>query len=91
MACDRYFNRLVSLLQTLKKKEELVSVLGGWHPNTAKELAKVGGVLGKDRSVVVAHLFQRLGVSLVWGCIPKFPHAPIWTGMWTSPTRRGCW
>ena len=58
-----------------------VSVLGGWHPKTAKELAKLGGVLvahtGKERWVVVVHLIQRLGVSLVRGHTPQFPRAHV--------------
>lgn len=46
-----------------------------------KELAKLGGVLaahtGKEWLLVVAHLFQRLGVSLVLGRIRQFPHAHV--------------
>ena len=46
-----------------------------------KELAKLGGVLathtGKEWMLVVTHLFQRLGVSLVLGRIPQFPHAHV--------------
>ena len=54
--------------------------LGGSSP-TAKELAKPGWVLaahtGKERLVVVAHLIQRLRVSLVLGCFPQFPHTHV--------------
>ena len=65
-----------------------VSTMGGWHPEASKAISKLGGALaahtGKEKSVVVAHLFQRLSVALIKGNgalvlsrVPRFPSPEV--------------
>ena len=63
--------------------------MGGWHPLASKAIGRrLGGTLaahtGKERSVVTAHVFQRLSValqkgngSLILSGIPEHPSPEV--------------